>query len=71
MSEGRLASENFSPVEDETVSASEAELTQEDIRALLYTTEQLRKQEYVGEEDEETTQEAAASVAAEAAAAVE
>lgn len=43
--EGRLSSQEISSVNDEELSAVEAEVTLEQVKALLYTTEQLRKQE--------------------------
>jgi hypothetical protein len=57
MNEGRLSSDQISSVDDESLSVSEPELSQQEIRALLYTTEQLRKQEYIPEDDEAEVQE--------------
>lgn len=71
MNEGRLSSDQISSVDDESLSVAEPELDQQEIRALLYTTEQLRKQEYVPGDDEEEVQEGEAVAAISAEAGVE
>jgi hypothetical protein len=53
MNEGRLSTDQCSSVDDEALSAAEMEVAPEEVRALLYGVEQLRKQEMVDEEEPE------------------
>lgn len=55
MNEGRLSTDQCSSVDDEALSATETEISPEEVRTLLYSIEQLRKQEMLDEEDTEPT----------------